>query len=563
MTKFLPARPYIIFAATLALLTWGQILYCTLQTPKGWQFSGFTCDIVDQNTYLAFMAQARDGHFFLQNLYTGEIEKTSYCNLFWWTLGVAARWTHLSLGTVFQGSRVLLSFAFLLLLARFIGYFIESEAQRWCALLLITLGTGFGWLFVIASQWTGRFVLTADLVLPEAFAIMSMLWKTHLVFSLILQVSILWLFLAACESRNLRWAIGAALLALLLGFTHAFHLITIYCIALVFGVACALREPNTIKRWQPLQYAVLLIIFSAPSLLYFSRLVHSSPIMAAWQQQNICLSPPVWSYLVGFGPVVGVLFCCPRQFVQRFLIKPLQEPATSPRNLFLFIWLVCNSLLLYSAPIFNFERRLVQSLQIPLTLIAAQLFFDVLYPRLITWPALAQTFQSGNQSRLSPQNTIVLGWVLLSLPTTLYHFTATSFIALPPHSPYYLSPSELGAADYLRQHAKEDAVILAPEEQGSWLPILTERHVFIGHPVQTVDYARKSELAARFFSVKMSNAERIQLLHRYPANFIYWPHQKDVSLPNSALWTKVFGSPLVEVYEVKTSLKVATGNPKR
>src|SRR6476620_8364718 len=112
--SFRPRRTVPLALLIVALTCW-QNIYCARQTPPGWQFSGLTCDIADQNTYLAFMAEARAGHFFLDNLYTGEIEKPAYCNLFWGGLGSAARLTGLALPFVFQASRVLLGFLFLLL----------------------------------------------------------------------------------------------------------------------------------------------------------------------------------------------------------------------------------------------------------------------------------------------------------------------------------------------------------------------------------------------------------------------------------------------------------------
>ncbi len=513
-----------LFAALLVCVTSWHYVVCARQTPKGWQFAGLTYNLRDQNTYLMWMAQARAGRFFFDNLYTGEKEKPRYCNILWWALGTFSRLTGLSLISVYHGSRVVFIFVFLLLLDRFIGYFLSEERERWCAFLLISLGTGFGWLLVLFSPLTKSVLSCADLWVPEAFAFLSMLWFPHFVFSLILQIGIYWLFLAACERGRTSWAVGAGLLALVLGFTHTYHLPTIYVVVTVFALL------NTETRWQSLKYAVLIVGLSLPALIYFTAITRICPSMAAWKQQNICRSPAIWWYGAGFGAIALLPLLFPRQ-----LTKLVDK---SPRNLFLLVWLLCNVVLLYIYPLLPFERRLSQGLQIPLTLLAVQVLFRVM--RRVPRFANVRTQGWG----------LTLALVALSLPTSLFHLTLTSYRILPPRRPEYLSPDELATIAYLRRHASADAVILAPEQQGMWLPLMTQRRVFVGHPGLTADYRKKSNLAARFFSGKMNVKERVRFLRVHSVDFIYWQKCAEAHPPHSRLWTRAFESSSVEIYRV-------------
>jgi hypothetical protein len=513
-----------LFAALLVCVTSWHYVACARQTPKGWRFSGLTYNLRDQNTYLTWMAQARAGRFFFDNLYTGEKEKPGYCNALWWALGTLSRLTGLSLISVYHGSRVVFIFIFLLLLNRFVGYFLADEQERWCAFLLISLGTGFGWLLVLFSPLTKSVLSCADLWIPEAFSFLSMLWFPHFVFSLILQIGIYWLFLAACERGKSSWAVGAGLLALLLGFTHTYHLPTVYLIVAVFALL------NTETRWQSLKYAALIVGLSLPALIYFTAITRICPSMAAWKQQNVCRSPSIWWYALGFGAVALLPLLFPRQ-----LTKLADK---SPRNLFLLTWLLCNVALLYAYPLLPFERRLSQGLQIPLTLLSVQILFRVI--------AHAPRFAKLRTRRW----TLTLALVALSLPTSLFHLTITSYRILPPRSPEYLLPDALAAAVYLRRQADANAVILAPEQDGLWLPLWTQRRVFVGHPGLTANYCEKTKLAARFFTGKMSVSERVKLLRAHQVSFIYWQKRTAVRLPDSRLWTRVFESSSVEIYRV-------------
>jgi hypothetical protein len=533
-------RIVLLFAALLVCVTSWHYVDCAQQTPPRWEFLGVTYNFRDQSTYLMWMAQARAGRFFFDNLYTPEKEKPGYCNLLWWGMGTLARLTGLSLISVYHLSRVLFILAFLLLLDRFIADFLTDEQERWCAFWLITVGAGLGWLLILFSRQIRQVLLCADLWIPEGFAFLSMLWFPHFVFALILQVGIFWLFLSACERGRPSRAWGAGLMTLVLGFTHTYHLPTIYVVASVFAL---LQDIRSKSGWRCLKYAALIVGLSLPALIYFSYIVRVCPSMAAWKQQNVCRSPAVWGYVLGFGTTALLPLLFPRQLAQ------LKEQ--SPRQLFLFTWLTCNAALLYASPL-GFERRLVQGLQIPLTLLSVQIFFRAVYPHLLLW----RLFENNFLSHRARKNLVIGGWVLFSALTSFGHLTMTSFRILPPRSPEYLSPDEVAAADYLRRHAGADEVILAPEPQGMWLPLLTERRVFVGHPGLTANYPQKSRLASRFFSGKMRWKERAQWLRDNGVDFIYYPRRKKEGLTLHPAWVKVFQSGRVDVYHIAPSSTV-------
>lgn len=534
-------------AILLVLLTCWPYYYCAQQTPPGWHFLGLVCDAVDQHTYLSFMERARAGQFFLDNLYTGEIEKPLYWNFYWWMLGVFARLTGFSLIAVYQGSRIVFSLVLLVLLARLSAYFLPRNMERWCAFALLSLGTGFGWLLVPLLSINKAAPNSLDLSVPEAFAFLSILWKPHFVFAVCLQIGVLWLFYAACEKRSLRHACGAASLALLLGCSHAFHLTTIYFVTTTFALLWSRRVPATAttrERWQPLGYALLLIGVSSPALLYLSYIVRISPMMQAWRAQNLCLSPPIWSYLLGFGPVLWPLLLFPRQV--------MRLKAASTRNLFLLTWAVCNSLLLYTGGHLPFERRLAQGLQIPLTLLATQVFFQAVYPYLTQWRPIVGAIERGVVGRATFSATVATLWLLSALGTSLYHLTTTSFAPLPPHSPglFYVTPDESAAAAYLKLHATPNAVVLAPELQSAWLPTLDARRVFAGHPMQTSDAAHKYPIVTQFFKGKMSRGERARLLRDNHIAYVFWPKSRTLQPPPELRAAPVFDSPQVELLRV-------------
>src|SRR6266849_3246711 len=99
-------------------------------TPPGRVCWGFVNNPDDHCVYLAWMRQAADGHFFFQNLFTGDRQPGRTINLFFWALGILARSTTLLLALVYH-------------LAAFLT---EDRLSRRAAFGFAALSSGLGWL---------------------------------------------------------------------------------------------------------------------------------------------------------------------------------------------------------------------------------------------------------------------------------------------------------------------------------------------------------------------------------------------------------------------------------
>jgi len=142
-------------------------------TPPGRVFWGFVNNPDDHCVYLAWMRQAADGHFFVQNLFTGDRQSGRSINLFFWALGTLARFTHLPLALVYHLARF--GFGALLLV---LGYHLaalltEDRLSRRAAFGFVALSSGLGWL-----MWPGPGDsppgVPADTWQPEAITFLSL-----------------------------------------------------------------------------------------------------------------------------------------------------------------------------------------------------------------------------------------------------------------------------------------------------------------------------------------------------------------------------------------------------
>src|SRR5712691_6443530 len=142
-------------------------------TPPGRVFWGFVNNPDDHCVYLAWMRQAADGHFFLQNLFTGDRQPGRTINLFFWALGLFARFTHLPLALVYHLARFGFGALLLVLVYHLAAFLTEDLLARRAAFGFAALSSGLGWLFWSGSQ-ENPLISPVDAWQPEAITFLSL-----------------------------------------------------------------------------------------------------------------------------------------------------------------------------------------------------------------------------------------------------------------------------------------------------------------------------------------------------------------------------------------------------
>jgi len=146
---------------------------------------------------------------------------------------------------------------------------------------------------------------------------------------------------------------------------------------------------------------------------------------------------------------------------------------------------------------FNLQRRLVEGVQVPLSLLAA---LGVSHFRL-----------QGFRLR------VFVGVLLAGLSLTNMLLVAGNILALQGQpAPIYRDTKEVVALDWLDKRVEPDDVVLAAHETGNYLPARVGARAFVGHGPETVRFGEKKALVARFFDAPADDAWRQEVLREYP-----------------------------------------------
>jgi hypothetical protein len=119
-----------------------------------------------------------------------------------------------------------------------------------------------------------------------------------------------------------------------------------------------------------------------------------------------------------------------------------------------------------------------------------------------------------------------------------------------PASRLFHAADELSALDRLSAVAPPDVVVLAQNPAtASYLPARTDQRAYYGHGVETVDVARKTSAAARYFAGQMSEDEARRFLA--DGQIAYVVVGPDTAQPGAGL-AEVYRSGRFTLYEVVT-----------
>ena len=472
------------------------LLYCQLAPPRGMVFSGFNCYIHDQNTYLMWTEQAREGRWLFEDRYTTEPQRAVYANLLWLATGRLARALGVSSMFAYQLARVVLAgamvFAFYFALAQFLA---QRERRRLC-LLVLAFGSGLGW---VAQGLGLSAVRGVDLWMPEAYPFSSALAFPHFCLSWAL-IALLFACAAAAAMGN-SWphALCAALAMLALGFSHTYHIVSCAAALVLWGGYLLARNKEA-RRAVKLLPAVLAAL---PPAAYFRWATASEPWMRYW---NISItsttSGPVWEYAIGFGPLL-FLFA---------LALGSRERLRRRREVYLLLgaWVGVCAVLLYWPWVVVFQRRFSQGLAIPLSVVATDGFYECLLP------AARRRWASARA-----QAVLRAALVCFLALGQLVWLAALSTGTRGASQSFYHERDMVAALRFLAAHAADGERVMSLERAGLWLPGACGVSVFVGSHDLTVAHRSKLVQAARFFSSGAADQFRRKLLREHGITWVW------------------------------------------
>ncbi len=466
-------RLFIVLAIVVLLLAVLPYAVAWGRAAPGKHFVGYVYNPADGASYLVKMRLGWLGGWRFRLMFTPEEQPGAYLFLFHLGLGHLARGWGAPLTVVYHVARLLGGIALLVALGWLCHRALpEGRARRW-GYAFAVLGGGIGWAFV----WTDP--LPVDVWVPEGYVFYSILANAHFPWAqalllLILALTALW------HSGNVpaRYALPAmALLLIALGVLQPF---AVGHVGLVWGVWLILEW--IAQRRIPWKTALPLGVVGVVGLLYpiYGVLaIQRDPALAAWNTQNVTTSPPWWNWLIGYA--LALPWAAPGAVRAWRAGRPLER--------MLVAWAV-GSLLGMVAPI-SLQRRLSLGLSIPLGTLAG-----------LGWGYWLDARDSNSRWVRLAKVTMILFLALTPL------FLLTTGFVNPVQFPerFYISAGEMEAAQVLLREGPA-RVLLASPERGEALPWLTGHPVVVGHPMETVDFARRAAEALQFFDGSW-NAER-------------------------------------------------------
>lgn len=521
-------------ALTLGLASlpfvWGWLM-----TPPGQQFSGFLFNASDGNTYLAKMEEGRQGSWLFRLVYTSETGGTgAYTYLFYLLLGKLAGLLGLPNILIFHLARLLGGLALLLVSYRFIQKLFLGQLEQRFTFRLVCLSAGLGWLLVLFTP------SPPDFWVAEAYTFQSIFANPHFPLATALLIFTINEALNGLEGQGFRAYLKAAAASFALGFVHPFLLFTLAGALGLFWLRLALAHKKML--WPEFFSLILVGLAGTPGPLLTWWGTSRDPLLSRWMQQNQTPSLDLLTLLGAYGLLIP-LGVAGAWWVESRLRQSSGEKADFQMLLrwrLVTGWLLVTLVLLVLP--FNFSRRFMEGLHLPLCCLAAAGYYRVLAK------SAGYRFKEHALTlvlSLSSLGMVIISVALLYLPhDDLYD---------PVHSPY-LSQGELAAIEWLRQNSQPDEVLLTGPLLGNVLPGRVLRPVYYGHNYETLEPQRKLTEVKAFFDPATPPAFREQLIRDGRLNYLVygWREQAFGGFnPASAGWPQVFSQDGVVIYRLQ------------
>jgi hypothetical protein len=504
-------------------------------------FGGFVYAIEDCYSYLAKMRQGAEGAWLFRIAYTPEPHRRALFFPFHLLLGKVAALLPGSdltarLVWVYHGARVLFGLVLLLTVYRFLAEFTERVAVRRLAWLLVAFGGGLGWLLVVLGEpgWLGSMPL--DFILPEGFTFLVLYGFPHIALARSLLLLGILCLLRAWQGHPVtvspvtdhvsrimpfKWAALTGLLWLVMGLIVPFYVPVAWVVMGSAWMALGLRTGRV--PWQQAWQAGMVGLVSAPVVLYSAWVFTVDPVYKTWGAQNLISSPHPFHYLAAYGVLL---------VLAAFAARDAWRGQGS--TWLAVVWVAVVPLLVY-LPI-NVQRRLVEGVQVPLSLLAALGF------RRFKWQGF----------RLQVLSVVLL--VGLSLTNVM--LVAGNCLALRGQpAPIYRDRWEVAALDWLDGRVQPDDVVMGAYETGNYLPARTKARSFVGHGPESVRADEKKALVAQFFAGETSEQWRRDLLTDYGVDWLFWgPVERELGTfdPHVAPYLRqVYNSEGYTIFEVE------------
>lgn len=526
-----------LIAALLAVtsLPYG---YARLSAPADLVYTGLMFDVPDHAQYWSWVTASRHA-LFISNTMTPEPNAPIFMNPMMWVLSRAQVAFGLSFPALFQWWRLAAIVLLVPVVVVFVRLMMPERNRRSVALIIALLGSGLGWMWVLAKKLSAARDVPwpHDLytVEPNTFWAMLSYPYISLAHALILATMLgAWL-----AHRRKGWA--AYLLAggasACLSVSHTYDLITVYAVLAAYGLFEWIRHRELPVRL--VAVGIVILGVSAPAALYYQQLTTGDPLWRSilsqysnagvWTPRHfhliVLMGAPLLLALVGLNP---------------------RDGWTDERR-FVTIWAATGLGLIYLPVVY--QIKLLSAWQFPIAVLAAHAWHERMAPAGGRW--------------ISPRWAVAALVVTVS-STNIYLF-AWRFIDLGRHAPpYYLHDDEVDALGWLAGNARPSDVVLAPAEIGQFVPNYGASRAYLAHWAMTNRFYERRANVERFFAADTPERWRQQLLTSEKVTLVLrsgWPLLLDATYDpgTSPAFELLFSRPRAQVYRFRVAATTTRG----
>ena len=532
MSTVIPGREIrwvLLWSVLIVGLTCLPYLYACLVTPDDMQFTGLLSNPMDGNSYLAKMRQGAQGKWLFHLPYTSEDHDGAFIFTYYLFLGRLSALLGLPLILTYHLARVVNSLILLFVAYCFFSLFSLDERSRRAAFLLIGLSSGLGWLAVPFN------FLTPDLWVPEAITFYSIFANPHFPLAVALMLLTFAFVLVPLQAESEdgqleawssvgRGSILAGLSSLLLGIVQPFCVMMVYSVLGGYFVLRLIKE--RCLPWSEIRKGMVAGAVTAAIIAYDYYVYTFNPVLHAWSEQNVTLSPPPWEYAIAYGLILALAVGGAVLALRR----------RSKADFFLLAWVIVNGLLLYVP--FSLQRRLVTGLHVPLCILAAMALSCYVLPR------------------FSPvrRALILRAIIVLTMSSNLFVVATLIGGAAQQDPRLYLSQDEMEAMTWLEENTQPTDIVLASPEMGLFIPAWAGNRVLYGHPFETIEVEKKRALAETFYRAQTGESIRRGIIEGHHITYVFYgPRERDLSggwLETAPLLSEAYTNPGVTIYQV-------------
>ncbi len=541
-----------MFAGAVALLVVliQQLPYAVgyLAAPPGTEYSGLLVNLSDV-TYLVGIQLGIQGEWLYHIRFTSEPHEGALLYTFYLALGQLARILGLNGGAMWHLARGVCAFLMALVVYGFIAHFIRQPRWRRLAFVLALVGAGLDLARFPWEPFDPVDALPLEFRMMEAHLFFSTLAFPHYSAAIALIAVAFWCALRGMTEPLTRrkWALLAvcgAAASLGVTFVYPFLFFLVATVLGVFFLFLLARARRVL--WLPALFLGIVLVPTLPLLLYYERVLATNETIRLWNEQVLTYSPNPLHYLLTYG-----LYLVPALW--NLHQARLGKGERQVKRAFLWIWVGVVTLLLY-APL-NAQRRFVEGVHIPLTILAVISLYETVLPRLEAANWFRRLASRPGYSVAGVKRLLVVLYVGVAALASLYLLSSglLTNLAQQPY-PFFRPSAELAAMDWLRAHAGARDVVLSSYWSGAWLPLRAGTLAYIGQYYETNHFFDKFAEVERFFGDGMSDPERRDFLRERNVAFVFWgpAERRDGGFdPRAASYLRrVFDNPAAAIFQV-------------